>query len=289
MKDNGRGVPIGKHASGKSTPEVIFSVLHAGGKFGGDGYKTSGGLHGVGSSVVNALSSEFDVTIYRDKKISNIKFNNGGKLAQKLTTIGSTATTGTTVYFVPDPEIFKVIDFSFSTISERIRESAFLNSGLKITLQDERTDKYVEYLFNNGLEEFITYMNEGKKPITPIITFKGIEKDIDVEIALQYSTEFNENLLSFANNVKTSDGGSHVVGFRTGLTKVINEYARKEGLLKEKDKNLDSTDTREGLTAIISVKIPESLIQYEGQTKGKLGTSDAKTAVENIVAKQMQF
>ncbi|WP_368486606.1 DNA topoisomerase IV subunit B [Spiroplasma sp. DGKH1] len=289
VKDNGRGVPIGKHASGKSTPEVIFSVLHAGGKFGGDGYKTSGGLHGVGSSVVNALSSEFDVTIYRDKKISNIKFNNGGKLAQKLTTIGSTTTTGTTVYFVPDPEIFKVIDFSFSTISERIRESAFLNSGLKITLQDERTDKHVEYLFNNGLEEFITYMNEGKKPITPIITFKGIEKDIDVEIALQYSTEFNENLLSFANNVKTSDGGSHVVGFRAGLTKVINEYARKEGLLKEKDKNLDSTDTREGLTAIISVKIPESLIQYEGQTKGKLGTSDAKTAVENIVAKQMQF
>ncbi|AGM26148.1 DNA topoisomerase IV subunit B [Spiroplasma syrphidicola EA-1] len=289
VQDNGRGVPVGKHSSGKSTPEVIFSILHAGGKFGGDGYKTSGGLHGVGSSVVNALSVKFDVVIYRDKKISEIKFEHGGKLSQKLTTVGTTTKTGTTVHFVPDPEIFKVIDFSFSTISERIRESAFLNSGLKITLFDERTEKQVAYLFNNGLEEFITFMNEGKKTITPIMLLKGNEKNIDVEIAIQYSTEFNENLLSFANNVKTSEGGSHVVGFRSGLTRVINDYARKEGLLKEKDKNLDSTDTREGLTAIISVKVPENLIQYEGQTKGKLGTVDAKSAVESIVTSQFGF
>ncbi len=289
VQDNGRGVPTGKHASGKSTPEIIFSVLHAGGKFGGDGYKTSGGLHGVGSSVVNALSSVFDVKIYRDQKIWHIKFGNGGQVKQPLTQIGTTNETGTTITFLPDSKIFKVIDFSFSTISERIRESAFLNSGVKITLTDDRADKTVEYLFNNGLEEFISYMNEGKKSITPFVMMKGIEKEIEVEVALQYSTEFNENLLSFANNVKTSEGGSHVVGFRSGLTKVINDYARKEGLLKEKDKNLDSTDTREGLTAIISVKVPESLIQYEGQTKGKLGTYDARTAVEIIVTKQFGF
>ncbi|KAF0850641.1 MAG: DNA topoisomerase IV subunit B [Spiroplasma poulsonii] len=289
VHDNGRGVPTGKHTSGKSTPEIIFSVLHAGGKFGGDGYKTSGGLHGVGSSVVNALSSVFDVKIYRDTKIWHIKFGNGGQVKQPLTEIGTTNETGTTITFLPDSKIFKVIDFSFTTISERIRESAFLNSGVKITLTDERADKTVEYLFNNGLEEFITYMNEGKKSITPIVMMKGLEKEIEVEVALQYSTEFNENLLSFANNVKTSEGGSHVVGFRGGLTKVINDYARKEGLLKEKDKNLDSTDTREGLTAIISVKVPESLIQYEGQTKGKLGTYDARAAVEIIVTKQFGF
>ncbi|WHQ36519.1 DNA topoisomerase IV subunit B [Spiroplasma sp. SV19] len=289
VHDNGRGVPTGKHASGKSTPEIIFSVLHAGGKFGGDGYKTSGGLHGVGSSVVNALSSIFDVKIYRDKAIWHIKFVNGGQVKQPLTKLGPTNETGTTVTFLPDAKIFKVIDFSFSTISERIRESAFLNSGVKITLTDDRAGKTVEYLFNNGLEEFISYMNEGKKSITPIVMMKGLEKEIEVEVALQYSTEFNENLLSFANNVKTSEGGSHVVGFRSGLTKVINDYARKEGLLKEKDKNLDSTDTREGLTAIISVKVPESLIQYEGQTKGKLGTYDARTAVEIIVTKQFGF
>ncbi|MFJ1522362.1 DNA topoisomerase IV subunit B [Spiroplasma sp. ald] len=289
VADNGRGVPTGIHSSGKSTPEVIFSVLHAGGKFGGDGYKTSGGLHGVGSSVVNALSSTFDVTIYRDHKVWSIKFANGGQVKEPLTKIGTTTKTGTTVTFLPDHKIFKVIDFSFSTISERIRESAFLNSGVKLTLTDQRTDKKVSYLFNNGLEEFITYMNEGKKSITPIIMLKGIEKQIEVEIALQYSTEFNENLLSFANNVKTSEGGSHVAGFRTGLTKVINDYARKEGLLKEKDKNLDSVDTREGLTAIVSVKIPENLIQYEGQTKGKLGTYEARLVVETIVAKQFGF
>ncbi|MBW3058981.1 DNA topoisomerase IV subunit B [Spiroplasma poulsonii] len=289
VHDNGRGVPTGKHTSGKSTPEIIFSVLHAGGKFGGDGYKTSGGLHGVGSSVVNALSSVFDVKIYRDTKIWHIKFGNGGQVKQPLTEIGTTNETGTTITFLPDSKIFKVIDFSFTTISERIRESAFLNSGVKITLTDERADKTVEYLFNNGLEEFITYMNEGKKSITTIVMMKGLEKEIEVEVALQYSTEFNENLLSFANNVKTSEGGSHVVGFRSGLTKVINDYARKEGLLKEKDKNLDSTDTREGLTAIISVKVPESLIQYEGQTKGKLGTYDARAAVEIIVTKQFGF
>ncbi|ELL44104.1 DNA topoisomerase IV subunit B [Spiroplasma melliferum] len=289
VADNGRGVPTGIHSSGKSTPEVIFSVLHAGGKFGGDGYKTAGGLHGVGSSVVNALSATFDVTIYRDHKVWSIKFANGGQVKEPLTKIGTTTKTGTTVTFLPDHKIFKVIDFSFSTISERIRESAFLNSGVKLTLTDQRTDKKVSYLFNNGLEEFITYMNEDKKSITPIIMLKGVEKQIEVEIALQYSTEFNENLLSFANNVKTSEGGSHVVGFRTGLTKVINDYARKEGLLKEKDKNLDSVDTREGLTAIVSVKIPENLIQYEGQTKGKLGTYEARVAVETIVAKQFGF
>lgn len=289
ISDNGRGIPTGIHSSGKSTPEVIFSILHAGGKFNNDIYKISGGLHGVGSSVVNALSIFFDVIIYRNNKIWSIKFENGGQIKEKLIEIGSTDKTGTTVTFLPDYKVFKIIDFSFSIISERIRESAFLNSGLKLSLTDKRNDKNVSYLFNNGLEEFITYINEGKKCITPIISIKGIEKKIEIEIVFQYSAEFNENLLSFANNVKTNEGGSHVTGFRIGLTKVINDYARKEYLLKEKDKNLDSIDIREGLTAIISVKISEILIQYEGQTKGKLGTIEARVAVESIMIKQFGF
>lgn len=289
VTDDGRGVPIGKHVTGKSTPEVIFSTLHAGGKFGGEGYKTAGGLHGVGSSVVNALSEKFEVTIYRDKKISYLCFTDGGKIKDKLKTTGTTSKTGTTVHFKPDRAIFKTIDFSFSTICEWLHESAFLNSGLLLSITDERSGKSNTYQFNNGLEQFITYMNEGKKVISPIVHFKASEKNIEIEIALQYSQEFNENLVSFANNVKTPEGGSHIAGFRCGLTKVINDYARKEQLLKDKDKNFDGQDIREGLTAVISVKIPENLIQYEGQTKSKLGTADAKSVVENIVIQKMQF
>ncbi|AHB36382.1 DNA topoisomerase IV subunit B [Spiroplasma apis] len=290
VKDNGRGVPIGMYkGTNKSTPEIIFSVLHAGGKFGGDGYKTSGGLHGVGSSVVNALSSKFKVTIYRDGVISKIKFSKGGKLSQPLKQVGTSKTTGTMVNFTPDETIFSTTKFSFSTISERLKESALLNSGLKLTLKDERSTKYVEYKYENGLIEFVNELKGQQKTLCNPIIIKGSELDIDVEIALTYSDDFSETVLGFANNVKTSDGGTHITGFRSGLIKSLNEYAKSHSLIKEKDKKLDSSDIKEGLIAVVTVKIPESLIQYEGQTKGKLGTSEAKQACEKITEQSFNF
>lgn len=292
VKDNGRGVPIGIHkAMNISTPEVIFSILHAGGKFGSSGgYKTSGGLHGVGSSVVNALSKKFKVTIYRDGLISEIKFANGGKLVQPLKQKGTSKATGTTVTFWPDDEIFSVTKFSFSTVAERLKESALLNSGLKITLQDERSDKYVEYKFENGLIEFVKEL-QGDKPsiIKEPIIFKGTSNDIEVEIAMTYVDDFSESILGFANNVKTVDGGTHITGFKSGLIKSLNEYARQNNLLKERDKKFDTNDIKEGLIAIVSLKIPEELIQYEGQTKGKLGTSEAKGSCEEITEQGFNF
>ncbi|QEH61813.1 topoisomerase IV subunit B [Spiroplasma chinense] len=290
VKDNGRGVPIGMHkGSNKSTPEIIFSVLHAGGKFGGDGYKTSGGLHGVGSSVVNALSSKFKVTIHRDGLISTIKFNNGGKLSSPLKQIGTSKVTGTMVNFLPDETMFSTTKFSFSTISERLKESALLNSGLKITLKDERSDKYVEYLFENGLTEFVNELKGDQKALSNPVLIKGIDSQIEVEIALTYTNDFSENIMGFANNVKTSDGGTHITGFKTGLLKALNEYGKSQNIIKEKDKKLDSTDIREGLIAIVTVKVPENLIQYEGQTKGKLGTSEARFACERITEQNFSF
>ncbi|WP_339023215.1 DNA topoisomerase IV subunit B [Spiroplasma endosymbiont of Crioceris asparagi] len=290
VEDNGRGVPTGLHKeTGKSTPEVIFSILHAGGKFGGDGYKTSGGLHGVGSSVVNALSSQFDVKIYRDGAIHTIKFGNGGKLIQNLKKEGTTSKTGTVVNFVPDKKIFSDTKFSFSTISERLKESALLNSGLKISLTDKRTNKQVDYQFENGLIEFIKELKGDDKEVTAPIVIKGTEQEIDVEIVLAYTEGYSENILGFANNVKTSDGGTHITGFKTGLVKSMNDFAKKEGILKEKDKRLDSSDLKEGLIAIITVKIPEKLIQYEGQTKGKLGTSEARYICEKITSEKLDF
>ncbi|AXK51222.1 DNA topoisomerase IV subunit B [Spiroplasma alleghenense] len=288
--DNGRGVPTGKYRdTNQSTPEIIFSVLHAGGKFGGSGYKTSGGLHGVGSSVVNALSKKFKVQINRDGQIYSIKFEKGGKLAEPLTVIGQTKTTGTKVNFLPDEEIFSTTKFSFSTISERLKESALLNSGLKIKLRDERSDKQVEYFFEDGLVEFVKELTTNQKPITSPILIKGAAEEIEVEICLRYTEDYNETVLGFANNVKTADGGTHVSGFRTGLIKALNEYGKSANLIKEKDRKLDSTDIKEGLSAVVTVKIPENLIQYEGQTKGKLGTSEAKTATEAITNQHFSF
>ncbi|WP_026389838.1 DNA topoisomerase IV subunit B [[Acholeplasma] multilocale] len=289
VADNGRGVPTGMHATGKPTPEVIFSVLHAGGKFGGSGYKTSGGLHGVGSSVVNALSKKFKVTIYRDKKIHEIEFKDGGKLSIPLQETGNTYRTGTTVNFLPDDSIFTTTKYSFTTIAERLKESALLNSGLQITLKDETTDKHVEYNFENGLEEFVKELGEDMKKITDPMTIKGEAKRIESEICLQYTEDYNETVLGFANNVKTGDGGTHITGFKTGLVKAINDYAKANKLLKEKEARLDSNDLREGLIAIVTVKIPEDLIEYEGQTKGKLGTPDAKQAVEQVTYNFMSF
>ncbi|PPE05121.1 DNA topoisomerase IV subunit B [Williamsoniiplasma lucivorax] len=289
VSDNGRGVPTGMHSTGKSAAEVIFSILHAGGKFGDGGYKTSGGLHGVGSSVVNALSSKFKVTIYRDKKIHELEFENGGKLKTPLTEIGNTYKTGTTVNFLPDTKIFPIVKFNFSTISERLKESAFLNSGLKITLTDATTEKKIAYMFENGLNEFIKDLTEEFTPITDTIKIEGTSAKIEVEIALKYTEDYNETILGFANNVKTGDGGSHITGFKSGLVRAMNDYAKNSKILKDKDPRLDSNDLREGLTAIVTVKVPENLIQYEGQTKSKLGTIEAKGATESITFSHMNF
>ena len=287
--DTGRGVPIGMHESGKSTPEVIYTVLHAGGKFSEAGYKVSGGLHGVGGSVVNALSEKMDVTIYRDGKISNIRFKDGGLVESPLKIIGQTKKTGTMVTFKPDPTIFKNCHFSYTTICERMQESAFLLSGLTIEVIDEENQKDVKYYYENGLTSFVEYINEDKKPLHKVINFKGRKSDIEIEIALQYTDSYNENILSFVNNVKTSDGGTHEVGFKTGITKVFNDYAKSNNLIKSKDGNFDGGDVREGLSAVISIKVLENMLQFEGQTKGKLGTPEARNAVETVVYDNLKF
>ena len=289
ITDNGRGVPIGMHESGKSTPEVIYTILHAGGKFEEGNYKVSGGLHGVGGSVVNALSKWMDVTILRDGKIVNIKFKDGGKVDEPLHEIGKTNKTGTSVTFMPDPEIFKDCKFSFTTICERMQESAFLNKDLTINVKDEEDGLEETYHYDDGLVSFVNYINEDKKPLNNTINFTQVKNKIEVDIAMQYTDSYSENILSFVNNVKTSDGGSHEVGFKTGLTKVFNEYARSHGILKQKDPNFDGGDVREGLTAVMNLKIPEELLQFEGQTKGKLGTPEAKTAVEQVILEQLRY
>ena len=289
VSDEGRGVPVGKHASGKSTPEVIYTVLHAGGKFQEGGYKVSGGLHGVGASVVNALSKWMRVSINRDGGKYEISFKNGGYLDEDLKKVGTTNRTGTTVRFMPDDSIFSTTTFSFTTICERMQESAFLIKGLMIDVIDEEDEKEAHFHYEKGLEEFVSYLNEGKKTIHNVVGFEGVKNKIEVECALQYTDSYNENVVSFVNNVKTSDGGSHEVGLKSALTKVFNDYAKANGYLKAKDKNFEGTDVREGLTVILSLKIPEELLQFEGQTKGKLGTPIAKTMVEQIVYEKMQY
>ncbi len=290
VEDEGRGMPVGMHASGRPTTEVILTVLHAGGKFNEDGgYKTSGGLHGVGSSVVNALSDWLEVTVYRDGKITNQRFENGAQKIYPLKTLGKTNKTGTIIQFLPNKDIFTSINFSYTTICERMRESAFLLKGIEIIVIDERSGKQESYQYNDGLESFIAYLNEDKKVIHPIISFDDKSRSIEVEVAMQFSEGYHENLISFVNLVRTGDGGTHETGFKSGLTKVFNEYAKKYNLLKGKDKKLEGSDVREGLTAIISVKIPESLLQFEGQVKSKLGTADAKMIVENVVYEQITY
>ena len=289
IADNGRGVPIGKHSSGKSTPEVVYTVLHAGGKFEEGNYKVSGGLHGVGASVVNALSDWMDVTIYTDGLISNIRFKNGGEVASPLKKIGESKKTGTCVTFMPNYEIFKNCQFSFSTISERMQESAFLLKQLTVELENAAENKKVTYHYENGLISFVEYMNEDKTTINNIVPIHGVKNGIEVDIALQYTDSYNETILSFVNNVKTSDGGSHEVGFKTGITKIFNDYARGNGILKTKDTNFDGSDVREGLTAVINLRVPEKLLQFEGQTKGKLGTPEARPVVEAVVYDALKF
>ena len=289
VEDNGRGVPIGMHESGKSTPEVIYTVLHAGGKFEEAGYKVSGGLHGVGASVVNALSKWMDVTIYNEGKISNIKFKDGGHVDSPLKTIGTTRKTGTCVTFLPDSEIFSSTNFSFTTICERMQESAFLLKNLTVILDDAEDNHREEYHYDNGLSDFIAFINENKRPLHKVIGFEGTKNDIEVDIAMQYTDSYNESILSFVNNVKTIDGGSHEVGFKTGITKAFNDYAKSNNLIKGKDASFDGSDVREGLSAVINLKIPEKLLQFEGQTKGKLGTPIARSVVESIVYENLKF
>ena len=289
VSDDGRGVPVGKHESGKSTVEVIYTILHAGGKFEEGNYKVSGGLHGVGASVVNALSKWMIVTSKRDGAEYTISFKNGGEVDSPLRKVGPTNKTGTTVRFMPDDKIFSTTNFSFTTICERMQESAFLLKGLSVEVIDEEDKKEVKYHYENGIKSFAEYMNEGKNTLHNVLHFTGEKDKIEVEIAMQYTDTYNENIISFVNNVKTSDGGSHEVGFKTALTKVFNEYARNNGYLKAKDKNLEGPDVREGLTAVISLRIPEALLQFEGQTKGKLGTPLAKTVVENVVSEKFGF
>ena len=289
IADNGRGVPTGMHKSGKSTPEVIYTILHAGGKFETSGYKVSGGLHGVGASVVNALSDWMEVTILRDGKIHQIKFKEGGKVDVPLKEIGTTNKTGTMVTFMPNKEIFKNLSFSYTTICERMQESAFLLKELTCDIEDELDNKKVSYHYDNGIVSFVEYINEDKKPLHKVIPIHGVKNNIEVDVAMQYTDSYNENIISFVNNVKTSDAGSHEVGFKTAITKAFNEYARSNNLLKNKETNFEGSDAREGLTAIINLKIPENLLQFEGQTKGKLGTPEAKSAVEATIYDALKY
>ena len=289
VSDEGRGVPVGMHATGKSTPEVIYTVLHAGGKFETGGYKVSGGLHGVGGSVVNALSKWMEVTIRREGYEHFIRFENGGSKVTPLKKLDKTSKTGTTVRFLPDPEIFPVTTFSYSTITERMQESAFLIDGLTIEVVDEIESREESFHYENGLSAFVEYLNDDKKPLHKVTTINGSKNNINVSVALQYTDSYSENIVSFVNNVKTNDGGSHEVGLKTAITRVFNDYAKNNGYIKSKDKALEGSDTREGLTAIISLQIPEDLLQFEGQTKGKLGTPIAKSVVENIVYDNLQY
>lgn len=292
VTDSGRGMPVGMHASGIPTVEVIFTVLHAGGKFGQGGYKTSGGLHGVGASVVNALSKWLTVTIVRDGIEYQQTFKQGGKPDGTLKKIGKTKkANGTSVHFLPDDSIFSTTKFSYDTLSERLRESAFLLKGVKITLTDLRGDETVQEVFHyeEGIKEFVAYLNEEKDTLTPVVYFSGEKEGIEVEVAYQYNDGYSENVLSFVNNVRTKDGGTHEVGMKIAMTKAYNEYARKVGLLKERDKNLEGSDFREGLATVLSIRVPEHLLQFEGQTKEKLGTPIARSVVDNVMSEQMGF
>ncbi|WP_217694089.1 DNA topoisomerase IV subunit B [Alkalihalophilus pseudofirmus] len=290
VTDEGRGMPVGMHKLGKPTPEIILTVLHAGGKFGQGGYATSGGLHGVGASVVNALSEWLVVEIKRDGTVYKQRFENGGKAVTTLEKQGTTRKSGTTIHFKPDPSIFSVTTYNFETLSERLREAAFLLKGLKIELCDMRSDQENEiFHYDNGIEAFVEYLNEDKETLHPVVSFSGEHQEIEVELAFQFNDGYTESVLSFVNNVRTKDGGTHELGAKAAMTRAVNEYARKVKLLKEKEKNLDGSDIREGFTAIVSVRVPEAKLQFEGQTKSKLGTPEARSAVDGLVSEKLSY
>ncbi len=294
VQDNGRGIPTGMHKTGVPTPQVVFTVLHAGGKFGGGGYKKSGGLHGVGASVTNALSEWLVVDIYRDGKIHRQRFEywvdevNKERVGEPVTgldIIGNTNRTGTKVTFKPDKRVFATVQLNGDTLSERLQEIAFLNSGLKVTLKDERDDRHDEFMYEGGASEFVRFLNEGKTALHEVIHFTGDKDDIEVEVALQYNDGYTETIASFVNAIPTRGGGTHETGFKTAFTRVMNEYARKTGILKEKDKNLDGTDLREGMMAVVNIKMAE--VEFVGQTKDQLGSSSARSAVDTVASEQL--
>lgn len=293
--DNGRGIPTGMHKTGIPTPQVVYTILHAGGKFGGSGYKKSGGLHGVGASVTNALSEWLEVEIFREGKIHRMRFEywvdkkgieHVGEPVTGLEVLGNTNRTGTKVTFKPDKRVFvNGIGLSYDTLAERLQEIAFLNSGLKVTLKDERSDRSDEFFYEGGASQFVQFLNDGKDVLHDVIHFYAEREDIEVEVALQYNAGYTETLVSFVNSIPTRGGGTHETGFKTAYTRVMNDYARKNAMLKEKDKNLDGNDLREGMMAVISVKMSE--VEFVGQTKDQLGSASARSAVDAVVAEKM--
>ena len=291
VEDHGRGMPVGKHKSGVSTLQVIFTILHAGGKFTSHGgYTSAGGLHGVGASVVNALCTWCKVMVHDGKDVWSMTFENGGSKIGKLEKVGKTNHTGSIVSFKPDPSIFKSVHFSYSTICERAQEDAFLLKGLKMIVRDKRKEeREVVYQYEDGLKAFIEEVNQDHTPMHDPISFRGESNQIIVEGCFQYTDEYQENIFSFTNMVRTRDGGSHETGAKQAFTKVFNEYARKNGFLKEKDKGFEGNDVREGLTLVINLTIPEDYLQFEGQTKEKLGTPEAKPATETVVSENLRY
>ncbi len=290
VQDHGRGMPTGMHPSGKPTIEVILTVLHAGGKFDQNSYKTSGGLHGVGSSVVNALSESLTVRVVRDKHAFEEHFINGGHPDGGLAKLGKVnEPNGTTITFKPDPTIFSTTVYNFDTLAERLRESAFLLKDITISLSDERTEREEVYHYPDGLVSFVKYLNEDKDTLSEVFNFEGEKDGVIVDFAGQYNDGYSENLISFVNNVRTTDGGTHEVGLRSAMTRAFNDFARKVNLLKDKDKNLEGSDVREGLAGVLAVRIPEEILQFEGQTKGKLGTPQARSVVDAVVYEQLSF
>lgn len=291
VEDHGRGMPVGKHKSGVSTLQVIFTILHAGGKFTSHGgYTSAGGLHGVGASVVNALCTWCKVMVHDGKDVWSMTFEDGGSKIGKLEKVGKTNHTGSIVSFKPDPSIFKSVHFSYSTICERAQEDAFLLKGLKMIVRDKRKEeREVVYQYEDGLKAFIEEVNQDHTPMHDPISFRGESNQIIVEGCFQYTDEYQENIFSFTNMVRTRDGGSHETGAKQAFTKVFNEYARKNGFLKEKDKGFDGNDVREGLTLVINLTITEDYLQFEGQTKEKLGTPEAKPATETVVSENLRY
>ncbi|MGF7048015.1 topoisomerase-4 subunit B [Paenibacillus sp. DS2015] len=297
VQDNGRGIPTGMHKTGIPTPQVVFTILHAGGKFGGSGYKKSGGLHGVGASVTNALSEWLEVEIYREGKIHRQRFEywvdkkgieHVGEPVGGLEQLGNTNKTGSKITFKPDIRVFQTgIVFNYETLSERLQELAFLNSGLRITLKDNRSDKQDEFLYEGGASQFVEFLNEGKDVLHDVIHFNAEKDDVEVEVALQYNAGYTETLASFVNSIPTRGGGTHETGFKTAYTRVMNDYARKTNLLKEKDKNLEGSDLREGMMTVISVKMSD--VEFVGQTKDQLGSASARSTVDAIVSENMQI
>ncbi|MBQ1376920.1 MAG: DNA topoisomerase IV subunit B, partial [Lachnospiraceae bacterium] len=291
VTDNGRGIPVGMHEkAGISAVEVVFTILHAGGKFGGGGYKVSGGLHGVGASVVNALSDWLEVEIFHQGKVYRQRYERG-KTIYKLTVVGECEPekTGTRVTFHPDSEIFEDTYFDFNTLATRLQEMAFLTAGLRIEMVDDREEKKdAVYHYEGGIREFVTYLNHSREALyDDVIYCSGEKNNVQVEVALQHNDAYNESIYSFVNNINTPEGGMHLTGFRNALTKTFNRYARENKLIKEKEKDLEGEDIREGLTAIISVKIEEP--QFEGQTKQKLGNSEARSAVDGVVSEKLMY